>query len=247
MQHSKSTYVRGNPEYPGLSWTALQSILERAEFDQLLLFDCCYAAAALAKGFSEYTMEFLTACGREITCAGPKWTPYIGSAFTQTLIKYLKQGAHQPKGLLVTELHTFLSLDKNLDNQSPNHAFIYSHRRSLMLKSLKGAMGQVKNTQIEKPLKELGCHLTALVAISFLGDAPMNAELMAKWLAYQVPDDVGNIKVEAVYESRSTAMLVVMPLWLWACLPDIPGCSLVEFVESGNLIDLHPSLKKFLS
>jgi hypothetical protein len=247
MQHSKSTYIRNNPEHPGLSWTALQSILERANFDRLFLFDCCYAAAALTKGSSEYTMEFLTSSGREVVSAGPKWFPYVGSPFTQTLIKYLKQGAQLPKGILVTELQTYLSLDENLDKQSPNHTIIHGHRRSLLLKPLKNAMGQVKNTQIENPLEELGRQLTAIVAISFQGEAPINAELMANWLGHQVPDGVGNIEVravriESIYESCSTFMEVAMPLRLWACLPDIPGCSLVGFVKSRNLIGQHPSL-----
>ncbi|KAN0066706.1 hypothetical protein V8E54_015176 [Elaphomyces granulatus] len=88
-------YIQGNPEYPGLLWNALQSILERANFDRLFLFDCCYAAA-LTKGSNEYTMEFLTSSRREVISQGPKWSPYVGSPFTQTLIKYLKQGVQLP-------------------------------------------------------------------------------------------------------------------------------------------------------
>lgn len=117
----------------------------------------------------------------------------------------------------MTELKTFLSLDENLDNQSPNHAFLQGHGRSLVLKPLKDAMGQVKNTQIDEPLEELWHQLTAIVAISFRGEVPMNAELMARWLGYQVPEDVGNIKVksvhfESIYKSWSTFMEVTMPL-----------------------------------
>jgi hypothetical protein len=69
-------YIQGNPEYPGLLWNALQSILERANFDRLFLFDCCYAAA-LTKGSNEYTMEFLTSSRREVISQGPKWSPYV--------------------------------------------------------------------------------------------------------------------------------------------------------------------------
>ncbi|KAN0086597.1 hypothetical protein V8E54_000285 [Elaphomyces granulatus] len=236
MQHSKSTYSRNSSEYPGLSWTALQSILERANLDRLFLFDCCYSAAALTKGCSEHIMEFLTASGREVKIPGPKWTPYVGSAFTQTLLKYLKQGARRPRGMLVTELQAFLSLDKNLDKQSPNHTIVQGHRRSLVLKPLKNTMVPPQSIRIEKGL----CRFTAIVAVSFKGATPINTELMSNWLGNQIPEGVANIKVEAmhiesIYESWSTFMEVAIPLWLWACLTDVPGCSLVGFVKTTNV------------
>jgi len=82
----------------------------------------------------------------------------------------------------------------------------------MVLKPLKNTMAPTKSTRIEKGLRQL----TAIAAISFQGAVPtINAEFMSNWLGNQVPDGVANIKVRAI---------------------DMPGCSLVGFVKSRNLI-----------
>jgi hypothetical protein len=57
---------------------------------------------------------------------------------------------------------------------------------------------------------------------------------MSNWLGNQVPDGVAIIKVEAmhiesIYESWSTFMEAAIPLWLWACLTDVPSSSMIGF------------------
>jgi len=109
----------GQPRVPR-SFVALQSMLERANLDRLFLFDCCYSAAALTKGCSEHIVNGVP----DIEWKGsenrrPEIDSSVGSAFTQTLLKYPKQGAQRPKGMLVTGLQAYLSLDKNVDKQSP--------------------------------------------------------------------------------------------------------------------------------
>jgi hypothetical protein len=64
----------------------------------------------------------------------------------------------------------------------------------VVLKPLKNAMAPAKSTRIVKGLRQL----TAIVAISFQGAVPINAEFMSNWLGNQVPDGVANIKVRAI-------------------------------------------------
>lgn len=228
--------------------------LEGACVDRLLLFDCCYAAAAVTKASVEHTMEFLGACGREVSCRGPVWSlsrpgSLGGSAFTLTLIKYLKERSSVPNGLAITELQTLLTLDKNLDEQSPNHVIIQGCRRSLVLSPLEGADKPFTNTEAVDVARHQEDKVIAIIAISFKGDTPTNAERMAEYLAHHAPNDVGNIQVrnvfvQAIYDSWSTFVEAAVPLWLWARLPDIPGCSLVGFVKSGNQMQRYLALSK---
>ena len=86
-----------------------------------------------------------------------------GDGFRRScVIKRVTNDKPRQAGFSVTELQTYLSLDENLEsrytNQSPNHTIIHGHRRSLALKPLKDAMGQVEDDQIENPLKKLGHH-----------------------------------------------------------------------------------------
>jgi hypothetical protein len=120
-----------------------------------------------------------------------------------------------------------------IKTSTSNHLITQSYKVS-GVKAIEECNGA---SQIEKGLRQL----TAIVAISFQGAVPINAELMSNWLGDQVPDGVASIKVramhiESIYESWSTFMEVAIPLWLWACLADMPGCTLVGFVKSRNLI-----------
>jgi len=145
----------------------------------------------------------------------------------------------------VTELQTFLSTDDILNNQSPNHCAIEGHRKPILLKPLVAAKDQNKDDQTVSPATQI----RVLIAISFRGDTLVAVQGMADWLeGYQLSDEVDNIEVgsvvESIYESCSTLVEVVIPLWLWASLPDLPGCSFVGFVKSSNLIDKFPSLQQ---
>jgi hypothetical protein len=238
-----------NPKLPCLSWTELQQMVEKADIDRLLLFDCCYAAAAVKKSSTESTMELVAACGREVECTGPKWDGLQRSLYTFTLTKILEEWASNHKGLLVTELQTFLSTDDILNNQSPNHCVIEGHRKPILLKPLVAAKDQNKDDQTVSPAQKPATQIRVLIAISFRGDTLVAAQGMADWLGgYQLSDEVDDIEVrsvvESIYESCSTLVEVVIPLWLWASLPDLPGYSFVGFVKSNNLIDQFPSLQQ---
>jgi hypothetical protein len=239
-----------DPKYPCLSWTDLQPMLEKADIDRLLLFDCCYAAAAVQKISTKSTMEIIASCGREVECAGPKWGGPEKSPFTATLIEVLKKMASRPNGLLAAELQTFLSIHGVLNNQSPNHCVIEGHRRPILLKPLAPTKDESESDQASPAM--VAAELNVLIAISFRGDTSVTAEEMANWLGdYQLPNEVVGIEVrsvvESIYESCSTLMEVSIPLWLWALLPDIPGCFFVGFLKSRNLISQFPNLRKEVS
>jgi hypothetical protein len=50
MQYSHRTYDLKSSLHPALMWYELQPLLETADFDVLLVLDCCYAAGAVTKG-----------------------------------------------------------------------------------------------------------------------------------------------------------------------------------------------------
>jgi hypothetical protein len=46
-------------------------------------------------------------------------------------------------------------------------------------------------------------------------------------------------KVEAIYQSYSTFLLLSVPVPVWNLIPDHPACSFVGFANSANLIALE--------
>ena len=74
----------GTPDSPTVQWYALQTILEQAKSDVLILLDCCAAASAAAASGNSIT-EVIAACGFET------WAPGVNQhSFSRSLIEELK-------------------------------------------------------------------------------------------------------------------------------------------------------------
>jgi len=179
--------------YPALSWYNFQNLLEKAGFDVLLILDCCHAAGAVTKGSS--TMEVLAGCGRENMVVAPG-AGNVGSPFTSTLIKHLKNQAAQPNGLLITELQTLLSYDEVLKDQSPIHVFLSGHYSPIKLKPLVPATGQ-GGVEIGIP-QSIDPPLKIIVAIYYREGALPDHEVFARSLKSQSSREIARIEVEDI-------------------------------------------------
>jgi hypothetical protein len=214
-------------------------MLETAEFDVLLILDCCYAAGAITKGPTS-TMEVLAGCSRESKAGGPGASSIISSPFTHTLIRHLEESATEPHGLLITELYTLLSLDKVLKNQSPIHVLLSGYYNPIKLRPLLPET-ELKETEnsISQTVKP---GLKALVAISFRENALPEVEEFVQWLNSQYPKEIAEVEVERVsikgsFDGCSTTLILLsMPISMWAYLGGSYGSSLIGFVKSTNLL-----------
>lgn len=76
-----------------------------------------------------------------------------------------------------------------------------------------------------------------ILSITLTEDVPENGspEACHRWLA-SFPLPTRDVKVEAVYQSLSTVVLVSIPVETWDLLPEIPGCHFVCFANSENLL-----------
>ena len=63
-----------------------------------------------------------------------------------------------------------------------------------------------------------------LVSISFAEvDFAPNYDNFKRWLTNNIPPEVADIKVEAVFDSTSHIFLVSMPIEIWTMLPEHPA------------------------
>lgn len=79
-----------DPAYASLEWTAIQTLFEKADFDVLLLLDCC-AAASAAPAVGSAVTETIAACGFESIAPQPG-----RYSFTNTLIEVLEDWIDSP-------------------------------------------------------------------------------------------------------------------------------------------------------
>ncbi|CZT07236.1 uncharacterized protein RCO7_07252 [Rhynchosporium graminicola] len=79
-----------DPTYASLEWSAIQTLFEKADFDVLLLLDCC-AAASAAPAVGSAVTETIAACGFESIASQPG-----RCSFTNSLIEVLEDWIDSP-------------------------------------------------------------------------------------------------------------------------------------------------------
>lgn len=74
-----------------------------------------------------------------------------------------------------------------------------------------------------------------LFSVALDQDQPLpNAEACRRWLC-AFPGIAKHVKVEGVYESYSTVLLLSIPVVIWNMMPDDPACQPIAYVNSRNL------------
>ncbi len=75
-----------------------------------------------------------------------------------------------------------------------------------------------------------------IISLALEEHQTLNSETCQKWLA-SCPALIKYAKVEGVYKSFSTLVLLSLPVFIWDCLPEQPGCSFVAYVTSSNMMN----------
>lgn len=78
-----------------------------------------------------------------------------------------------------------------------------------------------------------------IISLALNGNQSLDeSEACQKWLA-SYPALVKFAKVEAVFESFSTLVLISLPIFIWNMLPDDPACAFVGYITSPNMLCDH--------
>jgi hypothetical protein len=79
-----------------------------------------------------------------------------------------------------------------------------------------------------------------LISLQLEENQPLDSKECARWLG-QFPLLAKWVKVEAVFPSYSTLMMLSVPMPIWDMLPDYPACSFVGYVTGPRLGGLSAS------
>jgi hypothetical protein len=74
-----------------------------------------------------------------------------------------------------------------------------------------------------------------MVTLSLEDDQHLDLNAWEQWLA-SFPALAKHVKVQGVFKSHSTLLLLSLPVMVWDMLPDDPACSFIAFIRSDNLI-----------
>ena len=243
------------PHSPTLNWSSLQHLLETAIPHVLIILDCCFAANAARDTTEGTTKELLAACGRENKTSG------VGiRSFTSALIDELRHFGLTPFTvamlhsrlvtirwrLAFTPIYALLSehgghsieigpLPLNMANSSSMVSVDSQERSELMNSSSPATISSTPTSQRSSSITAADTRV--LLVVSIAQDAVHDICQWKNWLTSQTPWDVTkvNVRVESVYESHSTMLLVSLPIFAWDSLPSNAAYRFVGFIRSNNL------------
>lgn len=239
-----------------------EDILHEAASDALFLLDCCHSAGYASRPLRGFS-ETIAASGFESIAPPPG--PH---SFTATLRRVLESWALKSAAFSVANLHTEILVSlKELPPQHIQEGISFEWRRtpvhyfrssnvcpqSIVLSPLPAASTEAVPFFT---LREMGEERSVsqprvILKITLVQDYPEtdSADACHRWLA-SFPLPTADIKVEAVYRSFSTVVLISLSVAAWDLLPEIPGCSFVCFTTSENLAiwrsPTHPMVARWI-
>ena len=213
----------------------------------LIILDCCFAANAARDTAEGSSKEILAACGRG--------TPTLGvgeRSFTQALIDELRAFGDEP--FTVAMLHCRLvtirwrlastPIYASLSEKGQPSIVIAPHVSPLAPNAEPSSSGQddSDSMQVDTPATSISSctQKRVLVSLSVAENAPLDVGSWLRWLTHYTPKEISDInvcvRIESVYSSQSTLVIVSMPVPFWDLLPDRQAYGFIDFIDSGNFL-----------
>ena len=240
----------------------MQPLLETAVPHVLIILDCCFAATAARDTTEGTTKEILAACGRESP------TLDVGQrSFTSALIEEMQAFDGAP--FTATMLHSRLVTMRWRLAFTPIYALLSERggnsitlcplsdvgvsdiQDAQLLVELEATdnpqEGQTSMIADNSPSLQTSQKQTVdsrvLLSVSVVQDAIHDIPHWVSWLTTAAPWDVTkvDVRVESIFRSHSTLMIVSIPTHAWSRLPERPAYRFVGFIQSGNLFELQTS------
>ncbi|KAB8228777.1 uncharacterized protein BDW43DRAFT_315547 [Aspergillus alliaceus] len=222
--------IRRGAAYPGatsIPWAFVEADLAaRVHADVFVMLDSCFSPGA-AMGPTAY--EYLAASAFESPAAAS-----IDVSLTRRFVDLLN--ALETEEITVAQVHAKLV-------QKANHA------ESRLLYTPVHVVSEKKPSVTLHPLQNLSREVASLQKTGGLADGKVlvsvlvegktsvpNVEQWTKWLATSIPEDVADIKIEAVFESGSSLCLLTLPIAVWDMIKYHESYNFIAFVESNNTL-----------
>lgn len=240
-------------------WSAIQTLLERSKSDVLILLDCCAGAASATFPNGRSITETISASSWDAIAPDPG-----RYSFTNALIEVM--GEWRFKTFSAAMLHAEvlarlkhprpISINgKRFEARStPVHFMMTSDHRSPSIEMTRlvpsdrcppspprdpspfdaPALGRgPADEECSTEPNEDKPHV--MISLALEDDQRLDLNAWEQWLA-SFPALAKYVKVQGVFKSHSTLLLLSMPVTLWDLLPDDQACSFVAFIRSNNLI-----------
>ncbi|KAG6081468.1 hypothetical protein E4U16_007414 [Claviceps sp. LM84 group G4] len=252
------------PSSPWLQWSAIQTLIERSTSDALILLDCCAGAASATFPNGNSVTETISASSWDAIAPDPgrysftnalievlqEWRMRTFSAAMlhaevlarlkhprpiningkqfearSTPVHFMMTANHKAPSI---ELSRLVSLEKS--SESARH-----HETGPTLltgRATESGNDPISNSLVSEGPNEDTPHV--MISLALEDDQQLDISAWEQWLT-AFPSMAKYVKVQGVFRSHSTLMLVSLPVMVWDLLPDDPAISFVAFIRSNNL------------
>ncbi|CAK7269570.1 hypothetical protein SEPCBS57363_003669 [Sporothrix epigloea] len=250
-----------NINSPWLQWSAIQTLLERSVSDTLILLDCCAGAASATFPNGKSITETISASSWDAIAPDPG-----RYSFTNALIEVLQEWRVRTfsAAMLHAEVLARLKHPRPITingkffeaRSTPVHFMMTANHRAPSIE-----IGRIipPNRQLPSPPADpdyghyvhgpsggrgpLGQPVSGpnedephvMISLALEDDQNLDLNAWEQWLA-SFPALAKYVKVQGVFKSHSTLLLLSVPVMVWDLLPENRACSFIAFIRSNNLI-----------
>lgn len=246
-------------------WSAIQTLLERSISDALILLDCCAGAASATFPNGNSITETISASSWDAIAPDPgrysftnalievlsEWSNRTFSAamLHAEILARLKHprpiminGKHfearsTPVHFMMTSNHKAPSIE--FSKIIPESRLPPSPPSDLPAPILDAPPAPVNDVPIGGEEKELAGPTIdephVMISLALEDDQRLDLNAWEEWLR-NFPALAKHVKVQGVFRSHSTLLLLSLPVMVWDLLPEDPACSFVAFIRSNNLL-----------
>ncbi|KAK0748567.1 hypothetical protein B0T21DRAFT_277822 [Apiosordaria backusii] len=250
---------------PWLQWSAIQTLLERSISDVLILLDCCAGAASATFPTGQSITETISASSWDAIAPDPGRYSFTntlievldewrGKTFSAAMLhaEILARLKH-PRPILINGKHFEA-------RSTPVHFMMTSNHKAPSIeicrlvppkpaKSRRGIASSSVPTgrnwhqpfpssmddMIPMASEPNEDEPHVMISLALEDDQKLDLNAWEEWLA-GFPALAKFVKVQGVFKSHSTLLLLSLPVMVWDFLPDDPACSFVAFIRSNNLL-----------
>ncbi|KAK8055862.1 hypothetical protein PG993_001089 [Apiospora rasikravindrae] len=248
-----------NPDSPWLQWSAIQTLLERSLSDVLILLDCCAGAASATFPTGNSTTETISASSWDAIAPDPG-----RYSFTNALIEVLQEWKHRTYSAAMLHAEVLARLKhprpimlngKHFEARStPVHFMMTSNHKapSIEMSRMLGedvrppSPPQEPEVDVSTPTGRSGGppelisaeptedvpHV--MISLALEDNQSLDINAWESWLA-AFPAIAKYVKVQGVFKSHSTLMLLSLPVMVWDLLPENLATNFIAFIRSNNL------------
>ncbi|PMD37699.1 hypothetical protein L207DRAFT_493250 [Hyaloscypha variabilis F] len=255
----------GRREEGSLEWFAIQPLFLKAKADVIFLFDCCAAASAATLSPNVIgTKETIAACGFEAQAPEPgahsftcelievldKWkfkAPFSVAMLHSELLANLRhpkpkkdmfgklvESRRTPVYIVTTSNAKAISLE--LARQSPVATPPTSESSTNDSGPKEPDTEKYAQDQLNRVLPEGDLNIPhVLISLALEGEQLLEIGAWEKWLG-DCPAFAKYARIEGMYKSHSTLLILSVSVIIWDLRPDNQACSFIGYVNSTNLV-----------